>query len=81
MRPLAGRGVKPRVVGQRCDPLVPKNGRQFIDVAAANAVNDAGFARMATNQIARLTQRVVPRQNAIGQVRPVEIAYQHLGIA
>ncbi|HYH08115.1 MAG TPA: hypothetical protein VEK11_13745, partial [Thermoanaerobaculia bacterium] len=47
---------------------------ESVDVLAARAVDDAGLAFVAFNDLDDLLRFILPRQHAIGEVRPVEIA-------
>ena len=52
---------------------------QFVDVAAAHAVDDPRFPFVPVEQFKRLLVLIVARHDVVHQVRPVEIADEHFG--
>ena len=60
------------VVAQRLEPATREGGGQLVDLRAANAVDDAGLAAMASDGVEHLPQAIGARAHAIDQVRPVE---------
>src|SRR5947208_6746777 len=55
--------------------------RHRVDVAPADAIDDAGLAAMTAKHLLDLRHFIAARNDAIGEIRPVEVANQLDGIA
>ncbi len=72
--------AQPRVIAHRAEPAADECGRQLFDLAAPDAVHDAGLVAMALDGGDDLAQAVGPRPHAIDEVRPIERADEDLGV-
>ena len=69
------------MIGDDVDALRFQGRGQVVHVAAAQRVDDAALVFVAVEHLGDLLAEVVPRQDAIGQVGPVEDADERDGVA
>ena len=62
------------MIGECLAAGFPENGRQLVDVLAANAVENARLALVPLEHLLHLAHEIQARENAIIEIRPVEIA-------
>ncbi len=62
------------MIGECLAAGFPENGRQLVDVLAANAVENARLALVPLEHLLHLADEIQARENAIIEIRPVEIA-------
>ena len=62
----------PGVVGQGVDPLLAQELRRAVDLGARQAIDDAALALVARQELEELLLSLVPLDDGVGDVGPVE---------